>query len=107
MKKYVENMKEYVKNMKTYVENMKEYEEICRRIGFGTPISIWALGLGKIPNPPPLYGPWDLENFHARASTWALGLRNILSLTLGSGSSASIQALGFKKMLKQLELMMG
>ena len=42
MKAYVENMKEYVKNTKKYVENMKEYEG-----GFGTPISIWALGLGK------------------------------------------------------------
>ena len=82
MKEYVENMKEYVKNTKKYVENMKEYEEICRYIGFGTPISIWALRLGKIPstafiqsprlekirNFPPLYGPWDLKKFHARAS---------------------------------------
>ena len=62
MMEYVENMKEYVKNMKKYVKNMKEYEEIYQYIGFGTPISIWALGLremrlGKIPNSPPLYGP--------------------------------------------------
>ena len=49
-------MKEYVKNTKKYVENLMEYEEICRYIGFGTPISIWALGLGKIPISPPLYG---------------------------------------------------
>ena len=35
--------------MKKYDKNMKEYEEICQYIGFGTPISIWALGLGKIP----------------------------------------------------------
>ena len=42
---------------------------------------------------PYLYGPWDLEKFHARASSEALGLRKILS-------SASLQALGFKKMLK-------
>ena len=63
MTEYVENMKEHVKNMKKYVKNMKEYEEISQYIGFGTPISIWALGLGKIPNSPPLYGPWDLEKF--------------------------------------------
>ena len=44
MKEYVENMKEYTKNMKKYVKNMKEYEKICQYIGFGTPISIWALG---------------------------------------------------------------
>jgi len=41
-------MKEYVENMKKYVKNMKEYEELCQYIGFGTPISIWALGPGKI-----------------------------------------------------------
>jgi len=65
MKKDIENMKEYEKNMKEiwrnmyrkyegiceeYVKNMKEYEEICQYIGFGTPISIWALGLRKIPS---------------------------------------------------------
>ena len=48
--------------------------------------------LGKILNFPPLYGPWDLEKFHAPTSSWALGLSKILS-------SASIQALGFEKML--------
>ena len=42
-------MKEYVENMMEYVKNTKKYEEICRYIGFGTPISIWALGLKKIP----------------------------------------------------------
>ena len=36
--------------MKKYVENVKEYEEICRYMGFGIPICIWALGLGKIPS---------------------------------------------------------
>ena len=41
-------MKEYVENMKEYVKNVKGYEEICQYIGFGTPISIWVLGLGKI-----------------------------------------------------------
>ena len=50
MKEYVEHIKEYVENMKEYVENMKEYEEVCQYIGFGTPISIRALGLGKIPS---------------------------------------------------------
>ena len=68
MTEHVENLKEYGKNMKKYVKNKKEYEEICRYIGFGTPISTWTLGLGKIPISPPLYGPWDLEKFHARAS---------------------------------------
>ena len=38
------------------VENMKEYEEIRRYIGFGTPIFVWALGLGKIPRPSFLLG---------------------------------------------------
>jgi len=61
--------------MKKYVKNMKEFEEICQYIGFGTPISIWALGLTKIPS-----------------TAFALGLGKILS-------SASIQALGFEKML--------
>ena len=83
-------MEEYVENMKEYVKNMKEYEEICQYVGFDTPISIWVLGLGKILNSPPLYGPWDLEKFHAGASSLALGLGKILS-------SASIKALGFKK----------
>ena len=45
----VVNMKEYVENKK-YVKNIKEYEEVCQYIGFGTPISIRALGLGNIPN---------------------------------------------------------
>ena len=43
-------MKEYEGNIKKEVENMKEYEEICQYIGFGTLISIWALGLKKIPS---------------------------------------------------------
>ena len=43
-------MKKYVESMKEYVKNMKEYEEICQYIGFGTSISVWALGLGKIPS---------------------------------------------------------
>ena len=38
------NMKEIWRYMKEYLENMKEYEEICRYIGFGTPISIMGLG---------------------------------------------------------------
>ena len=28
---------------------------------------------------PYLYGPWDLGKFHARASSWALGLKKISS----------------------------
>ena len=52
--------------MKEYVKNMKEYEEFVRQyIGLGTSISIWALGLGKIPNSPSSYGPSNLEKFHA------------------------------------------
>ena len=43
-------MKEYVKNVKKEVKNMKEYEEIRQHIAFGTPLSIWAMGLGKIPS---------------------------------------------------------
>ena len=56
MKEYVENMKEYVKNTKKYVENMKKYVDILD-LAF-----------------PYLYGPWDLEKFHVRASSWALEL---------------------------------
>ena len=63
MKKYVKNMKEYVENMKEYVKNMKEYEEICQYIGFGTSISIWALGHGKIPRPSFLLGSGIWKNF--------------------------------------------
>ena len=59
MTEYVENMKEYVKNMKEYLENMKKY------------VNIMHLAL------PYLYGPWDLEKFHARASSSALGLGKI------------------------------
>ena len=60
--KYEKISRKYEKICEKYVENMKTHEEICRYIGFGTPISIWALGLremrlGKIPNSPPLYGP--------------------------------------------------
>ena len=62
----------------------------------GTRISMWALGLRKIPSTafiiivsgtwknsdfsPPLHGPWDLKKFRARASSWALGLGKIPSL---------------------------
>ena len=74
MTNYVENVKECVKNIKKYIKNMKEY------------VNILDLAL------PYLYGPWDLEKFHARASSWVLGLGKILS-------SASIQALEFEKML--------
>ena len=40
----------YELNMMEHVENMKEYEKIRQYIGFGTPISFWTLGLGKIPS---------------------------------------------------------
>ena len=74
-------MREYVKNRKKYVKNMKEYEEICQYIG-----CIWPWDLEKFRTPP------YLEKFHVQASSWALGHRKILS-------SASIQTLGFEKML--------
>ena len=56
---------------------MKDYEEICQYIGLDTPISIWALELGKI---------------QSTAFIWSLGLSKILN-------SASIQALAFEKRL--------
>ena len=62
-------------------------------IKFRIPPFIWALGLGKIPNSPPLCGPWDWEKFHAGASSQALGLLRKIR------SSASIEALRFEKML--------
>ena len=72
-------MKEYVKNMEKEVENMKDYEGICGKYEgiFQKYEEIRrniSLGLGKIPNSPPLYGPWDLEKF-----TWALGLGKMSS----------------------------
>ena len=57
MKKYVENMKEYVENVKEYVKNTKKYVENMKEY-----VDILDLAL------PYLYGRWDLENFHARAS---------------------------------------
>ena len=84
MKKDIENMKEYEKNMKEiwrnmyrkyegiceeYVKNMKEYEEICQYIGFGTPISIWALELGKVSET------W--KNSELSPFIWAFGLGKI------------------------------
>ena len=64
----------YVKNMKEYVKNTEKY------------VDILDLALSY------LYEPWVSEQFHAWASSWALGLRKILS-------SASIQVLRFEKML--------
>ena len=86
MKEYVENKKEYIKICRNMKEICRKYEGICQYIGFGPPISIWALGLVKIPNSPPLYGPRNLEKFHVRASSWALGRRKIPhpSFLLGS-----------------------
>ena len=63
-------MKEHVENMKEYVENMKEYEEICRYIGFGTPISIWALEKFRAP---PSYSLWDLKKFRILPLYMGLG----------------------------------
>ena len=77
MKKIRKN--NYVENIKK-IKPIKKYEEICRYyIGFGTLITIWTLGLEKIPISLPLYGSWDLEKFHARASSRALGLGKMSS----------------------------
>ena len=66
MKDYEGICQEYEK----YVKNMKKY------------VNILDLAF------PYLYGPWDLEKFHARASSWALGLEKIprRSLLLSSGT---------------------
>ena len=103
-------MKEYVENMKKYVKSMMEYVEI---LDLALDFHIY-IGLGKWKNsehslhivsgtwknstpelPPRL---WDLEKFrssslHLHIRRLALGLIKILS-------SASIQALGFEKMLR-------
>ena len=110
MKEYVENVKEYVK----ISSNMKEYEK-CKRVlisleKFRAPPSYNLRVLEKFRILP--LGPWDLEKFHARASSWDLGLGKISifiptstyirRLTLGLWkilSFASIQALGFERML--------
>ena len=49
--------------------------------------SLWDVEKKNL-NSPALYGPWDLEKFHARASSWALGLGKIprRSLLVGSGT---------------------
>ena len=59
MKEYVGNIEEYVKNMKEYVKNMKKYVENMK----------WHLHRESDFSAPPLYGPWDLEKFHAGASS--------------------------------------
>ena len=46
---YVESMSKICVRRK-YGGICGKYEEICRYIGFGTPTSIWALGLRKIPS---------------------------------------------------------
>ena len=76
MKEYVENMKAYMKNMKKYVANMKKYEEICRYIGFSTPIHTY-MGLRTWRNSEHrlhVCSLWDLEKFR------------ILSLYVGLGT---------------------
>ena len=59
--------------MSNYVKNMKEYEEIRLYIGFGTPISVWALGLRKIPSTAFIYSLWDLEKFRILPLYMGLG----------------------------------
>ena len=79
MKEIWRYMKKYEGISGKYERICQKYEEICLYIGFGTSICIWALGLekipstafiqslglGKIPNSPPLNGSWDLEKFQA------------------------------------------
>ena len=78
MQEYEGNMTEYVENMKEYVKNMKKY------------VNILDLAFPYLYGLPP--GLWDLEKFHTGASSQALRLRKILR-------SASMQVLGFEKML--------
>jgi len=119
---YVENMKEYVKNMKKYVKNMKKYVNI---LGLALPYLYgpWDLekfrilplymGLGTWKSFTPKRSPGlrDSEKFQALPLyrlIQALGLgkiarRSLLLSSLGLGkilSSASIQVLGFEKMLR-------
>ena len=83
-------MKEYVENMMEYVENMKKYVDILDLAlpylygpwdleKFRAPPSYSLWNYEKIQISPLLYGPWDLDKLHAKASSWALGLRKILS----------------------------
>jgi len=51
------------------MKNMKEYEEICRYIGFGTPIFISA----KIPRPGPR-GSFTIREYSPRLMTSHLGI---------------------------------
>ena len=53
-------MKEYVENMKEY-GLCEKYEEICRYVGFGTPVSI-IMGLGTWKN--------SKHRLHIVAGTW-------------------------------------
>ena len=90
-------MKKYAENMMKYGEICRKYEEIrSRYIGFGTTISIWALGLSTPELSPRL---WDLEKFwaspHVGSRTCensdssrckALKLWKIPSFILGSGT---------------------
>ena len=54
--KYEGITRKYEGICKKYKKISQKYEgiimkKICRYIGFRTPISIWTLGLGKIPRP--------------------------------------------------------
>ena len=86
-------MKEYLKNTKIYyVESMKEYVSILDLAlpylyapwdfeTFRFPSLYMSLGTWKNSTPELPSELWDLEKFHARASSWAMGLGIILSLT--------------------------
>ena len=108
-----------MENLKEYVKNMKEYEEICQYIGFGTPKPISIYGPWDIEKfrAPPSYSLWDLEKFRILSLHMGLGTRKNSTPELPPGlwdlekfrssylhlhkilCSASIQALGFQKML--------
>ena len=47
-RKYEGICQKYVRICGKYEKICQKYEEICQYIGFGTPTSIWVLGLGKI-----------------------------------------------------------
>ena len=84
------NMWKIWRNIKKYVKNVMEYEEICQ-----FPYIYMGLGTGKNSTselPPAL---WDLEKFRSSS----LHLHNYMEIGSGILSPASIQALGFEKML--------
>ena len=67
-------MKEIWRYMKKYEGIYQKYEGIMSKIWSSMKKYVNILDLAL----PYLYGPWDLEKFHARASSWwALGLGKI------------------------------